>query len=94
MPRFSVAADVAVHELSRNQSSPSPAPFSKALLLIVDALRLDFLRAQEYSVASQYVESMEGVRNAAAILVWPRVSSSGMIACVFRPAVMFSSSCR
>lgn len=76
LPRFSVPAEVSHSELSQNQSSSSPPPFSKALVLVVDALRLDFLRARKYSIASQHVESMQGVLNAAELMVWPRLGAA------------------
>lgn len=58
-------------------NAPTSAPFSKAMLLIVDALRLDFLVAREYSVADGlHVGSMQGVVQTAGLLVSFTVTSA------------------
>lgn len=100
VPKFSSAerSYVPVNEMSRDGSSTSPS-FSKAMVVVVDALRLDFLRARKYSIAlphGVHVESMQGILKAAAVLVCGMLQptiSSRMDPCMSFPLRLRQPSC-
>jgi hypothetical protein len=55
----------------------STPPFEKAIILVIDALRLDFVCAQPYSTrdaSGAHVESMQGIRAAVSLLVRSRAA--------------------